>query len=367
MKAVKKGERILIYGDADLDGISSTVILKESLQSLGCKNISIFFPNREKDGYGITKRALEQLKGLAPALFVTVDLGISNFEEVKIAKKMGFEIIVVDHHQILSKLPDVSIVVDPQQKGDKYPFKKLANVGITFKLAEALLGKNFSPNLKNSFLELVALATIADMMPQEDENKIFIDHGMASLRNTFRPGLRAFFEIFGENTLENGNLQKIIAALNTSDAVDYYNETYLLLTSSSAEECKKLVQTLMDKCQRKQFRIKEIIAAVEEKIKNKMSDIIVFEGDLSWPLLLAGPVASNICQKYQKPAFIFHRGEEESCGSVRTVNGLNAVEAMSVCSDFLITFGGHPPAAGFRLKNENLERFKRCLTNYFKK
>src|SRR3989344_2923359 len=155
-KAVLKKERIILYGDSDLDGITSVVILGEAIKSLGGEVFMVLFPDRENDGYGVNLRALEFLKDKSPALFITLDLGIGNVKEVKIANEIGFEVIIVDHHAVLDKIPDVSIVVDPQQKDDTYPFKELCNDGLTYKLCEELLGNNFSENLKNSFLELVA-------------------------------------------------------------------------------------------------------------------------------------------------------------------------------------------------------------------
>ena len=365
-EAVKKKERIILYGDSDLDGVCSTVILKETIQSLGGRVHTVFFPDRENYGYGITERALNQLKAVAPALLISLDLGISNFEEVKLAKKMGFEIIVIDHHQILGRLPEVSIVVDPKQEGDKYPFKGLANVGIIFKLSLLLLGKNISKNLKNSFLELTALATLADLMPITDDNKTLVREGVKVLPETFRPGLRVFLKILGSNAFVSSNLQKITSALNGCEMTGSLNQTYLLLTTSAEEEAKKICQNLIEKSEKKKLRIKEIVREVERRIKNKLSEPIIFEGDFSFPLVLAGSVASVLCQKYEKPVFIFKKGKTESCGSVRAPKGLNSVDAMSSCAKLLMTYGGHPPASGFRLKNENLEEFKECLIDYFK-
>ena len=364
IKAIKSKERIILYGDADLDGVSSVVILKETIKNLGGEVTMVFFPDRENDGYGINKKSLEKLKNLVPALLISLDLGISNFEEAKLAKEMGFEIIIIDHHQILDRLPQVSIIVDPKQEGDKYPFKQLANVGIVFRLSRLLLKKNLSQNLKNSFLELTALATLADLMPVIDENKILIEQGLSSLRNTFRPGLRAFLEVFEQ---ENNNFQKIVSVLNTCESTDHVNETYLLLTCADFEDSKKTAQNLLEKYQKKQNRMRDIIHEVEARIKNRLEENIVFEGDSFWPLIIAGSVASTICQKYQKPVFIFKKGEKESCGSVRVPKDFNSVNAMATCADFLITYGGHPPASGFRIKNENLEMFKNCLIKYFEK
>ncbi|MBU4204705.1 DHH family phosphoesterase [Patescibacteria group bacterium] len=295
-------------------------------------------------------------------MLISLDLGIGNFKEVRLAKKRGFEIVIIDHHQILGRLPEASVVVDPKQKGDKYPFKGLATAGIIFKLSQVLLGEKPSGNLKNSFLELTALATLADMMPQEEDNKVFIEEGLSVFPNTFRPGLRAFFEILGDS---RGNLQKIIAALNTCEIIDNINQVYLLLITPSFEEAKKIAQNLIDRADKKQFQVKEMVRAVERKIAAKLTEAIIFEGDSSWPLILAGSVASILSQKYGKPAFIFKKGESESYGSVRVSKELNSVDAMNSCKNLLITYGGHPPASGFRVKNENLEQFKKCLTKYF--
>jgi len=365
IKAVKNKEKIILYGDADLDGVSSIVILKETIQNLGGSVSAVFFPDREKDGYGISQKALNQLKDFAPALIISADLGIGNFEQVKLANSMGFEVIIIDHHQPLGELPDASIIVDPKQKGDRYPFKELAAAGIVFKLSQAVFGKKFSESLKNSFLELAALATLADLMPVTEDNKILVGQGLKTLSNTFRPGLKSFFEVLGSPNGAGNNLQKIVSALNTCEIANNINQTYLLLISSSSEEVKKITQNLLDKSQQKQFRVKEITREVERRIKNKLNEPIIFEGDSFWPLILAGSVASILCQKYERPAFIFKKDENESYGSVRVPKGMNSVDAMASCAELFITFGGHPVASGFRIKNENLSKFKECLVKYF--
>ena len=356
-----------MYGDSDMDGISSVVILEEAIKNLGGEVSCVFFPDRENDGYGINERALSVLKNKAPALLITLDLGIGNFKEVELANKMGFEVMIIDHHQLLDGIPKAAIVVDPRQAGDEYPFKALANVGITFKLAEELLAGNFSKNLKDSFLELTALGTIADMMPETDDNKIFIEEGLRALKNTFRPGLKVFFDILGTGTIFSGSLLKIISALNAAEGEDYLNAAYLLLTCPDPRECRNLADGLLAKTIQKQQKIKEITQEVERRFSQKITDPIVFEGDPSWRLTLAGSVASIISQRYEKPAFIFKKMDKESCGSVRNPKSVDSVLAMKTCADFLITYGGHTQASGFRIKNENLEKFKSCLIKFFSK
>lgn len=366
-KAVQNKERIILYGDSDLDGISSVVILGEAIKSLGGHIDSAFFPDREKDGYGINLRALEMLKDKAPALFITLDLGIGNIEEVRVANNMGFEVLIVDHHETLFGVPEASIIVDPKQEDDSYKFKGLANVGITYNLCLELLGKDISQNLKNSFLELAALGTIADMVPQVEQNQEIIEHGLRSLRNTFRPALRAFLDILGDGIVFEGSLQKIISGLNAAESVNFENESYELLTSPDFKKCKEMVDMLLGKNFSKQQNIKNIVQEIERRISQKPSEPIIFEGDPSWKLTLAGSVASIMCNKYAKPAFIFKKMDKESCGSVRNPKGTNSVDAMKTCDDFLLTYGGHAQASGFRLKNDDLKKFESCLNTYFKK
>ncbi len=366
-KAVKNKERIILYGDSDLDGISSVVILGEAIKSLGGSIDCAFFPDRENDGYGMNLKALDMLKNRAPALFITFDLGIGNVKEVDVANKMGFEVIIVDHHEPLDGVPKASLIVDPKQKTDDFEFKGLANVGVTYNLCVELLGAKASQQLKNSFLELAALGTIADMVPQTDQNQEIIEHGLRSLRNTFRPALRAFLDILGSTGVVEEFVPRIISALNAAESLNFENETYLLLTSSDHQKCLETAQALLNKNLFKQEQIKNIVQEIERRISQKLDEAVIFEGDPAWKLTLAGSVSSILCQKYEKPAFIFKKMDKESCGSVRNPKGTNSVDAMKECNAFLITYGGHAQASGFRVKNEHLDKFKDCLSDYFKK
>ena len=420
--AIKNGEKIILYGDSDLDGVSSVIILKETIKNLNGKISAVYFPDRENEGYGITKTGLTTLKHFSPALFIVMDLGIGNFKEVKIAKKLGFEVIIIDHHEILDKLPSASIVVDPKQKGDKYPFKFLAAAGISFRLSQILLGEKLTKNLRENFLELVALATIADMMPKLEENQIFIDEGLESLGRTFRPGLKAFFSItelpkeakvekrtkfslteglgnrsslnpvrgqqplIGAQRRQTSNgvkeiSQKIISSLNAGEKIDHLNEIYLLLTEKDERKAENLAKKLLEKGHQRKIRIGEIVDEIEERIEKMPAlynpggtymgeEKITFEGSEDWSLTLLGAVASRICQRYQAPTFLFKIGKVESQGTVRVPSGIDSVKLMQKCSKLLETYGGHPQASGFRIKNKNLEKFKECLIcqiEHFKK
>jgi len=368
-KAINHKENIILYGDADLDGISSVILLKEAIKNLGGEVKEIYFPDREKEGYGITFEGLKYLERFSPGLLIAVDCGITNFEEVEMAKKIGFEVIIIDHHQVLDKLPKASIIVDPLQKGDEYPFKNLATAGIVFKLTEKLLEERMSPFLRNNFLELVALATIADMMPQKSDNLEFISQGLISLKSTFRPSFKVLSllekKIFEKDIRQFA--QKIISLCHAGESISHINECYLFLSSTDEREIEQLIKKLSKKLEQKHSKIQQIIEEVEKKILLSDRELIIFEGEKDWPVSLIGPVASKICKDFKKPVFLYSKKEDISQGAIRTPPGINGIESLKWCGRWLVSFGGHPQAGGFKIKNENLNEFKNCLIEYFKK
>ncbi len=361
LKAVKNKENIILYGDNDLDGAASVVILKETITTLGSKVLAVYFPDREHEGYGITEGALEKLKKFSPALLVALDCGISNFKEIKLAKKLGFDVIVIDHHKILGKLPEADIVVDPKREGEEYPFKDFAATGIVFKLAELLLKNKMSDNLRKSFLELVALATIGDMMPQIDENKEFIDEGLSSIEDSWRPGIKVFFEdkLFKEYDFRQ-KISKIISMLNVRDVKNGLPVSFRILTEPSIEEIRKVIPELQIRTEERKLKIKRVVAIIKLKVL-KSTLPIVFEGGSDWDYTIISPVASQLCNYFKKPTFIFKKLKHESQGTVRSTHNIDSVALMENCKEYVITYGGHAQASGFRVKNENLEKFKNCL------
>jgi len=380
-EAVKNQEKIIIYGDTDLDGIASVIVLKETLEFLGYNKSIIYFPNREKEGYGINRKALLYLKKFAKegktnrTLFIAVDCGIGNFEEVKEAERLGFEVIIIDHHEVLKKLPKASIIVDPKQKSDRHPFKELATVGIIFKLAEILLGDKLNSRFRKNLIEITALATIADMMPVINDNKELIEEGLRSIDNSERPGLKVFFKMDlsrsaeerkNQNNLQN-RISKINSLLNVRDVKKGIPASFRLLTNPSEAASRKIVKQLLRKNLKRKQKISAIIKVVEKRILKQKKLFFVFEGEKKWDLVSLSPVASIICQKYKKPSFIFKKGREETQGTIRMPSGINSIKALMRCSKLLKTYGGHPAAAGFRLKNKNLKKFKNCLKSYFEK
>lgn len=359
--AIKNKERIVLYGDADLDGVTSVIILKETIKNLGGEVCAVYFPDREKEGYGISETGLNALKKFAPALFIAMDLGITSFKETGMAGGLGFELIIIDHHEVIDKLPEAKIIVDPKQEGDEYEFKELATVGIIFKLSEIMLGGEMNEILRRNFIELAALATIADMMPRVSENKFFIEEGKIYLYNSWRPGINAFFkfsEIEKLGDLER-KISKIISVLNIREVRNNFPASYKLLTLSSQGEAEELIGDLLVQNKLRKAEINKIAEQVEKEISS--DSVVVFSGGPDFEFTLISAVASIICQKYKLPTFIYKKLEKEAIGTVRTPSGVDGVLLMKKCSENLLTFGGHPSAAGFRLKNENLEKFRECL------
>lgn len=366
-EASENGERMILYGDTDLDGTASVILLKETIQSLGGKVSAIYFPDRQKEGYGITMKGLELLKVKAPALLICTDLGIGNFKEVLLAKKMGFTVLIADHHEILDKLPKADIIVDPKQKGDKYPFKALAAVGIVFKLSELMLGKKLDGNLRKSFLELAALGTVADMMPRQDDNRMFIEDGLPSLRNSFRPGIKVFWknDYFGKSLDLNQKVSRVISLLNIRDVENGLPASFRLLSTSSLEEADRIVKKLLKKDVLRRKKIVKILKMAEKQMGAK-DEKIIFEGGKNFEPILMSSVASILCRDYSRPVFVYNKMAKESMGTARAGSKVNLVELMKKCSGLLITYGGHPQAAGFRIENRNLDKFKECLISHLK-
>ncbi|PIS39426.1 MAG: hypothetical protein COT33_02065 [Candidatus Nealsonbacteria bacterium CG08_land_8_20_14_0_20_38_20] len=366
LEAIGKKEKIILYGDADLDGVTSVIILKETVRNLGGEIAAVYFSDREKEGYGISESGLNYLKKFSPSLLIAMDLGITNFEEVKLARKLGFEVIIIDHHEVIDKLPQAKIIVDPRQEGEEYPCKDLAAVGLVFKLAEFLLKEKLTAHLRQNFLELAALATIADMMPPVEENKAIIEEGKASLENSWRPGIWTFFETEPIKTLPDlsQKISKIISILNVREVKNRLPASYRLLTCSSLKDAKGLIEDLFEKNEGRKEMVKEMTEEIEKIISSQ--EPIIFSGGPEFEFTLIPSVASALCRKYKVPTFIFKKLEKDSLGTVRSPSGINSVSLMKKCSEHLLSFGGHPPASGFCLKNENLEKFKTCLIKEIK-
>jgi len=368
-KAIKNKERILIFADSDLDGVTSFIVLEETIKSLGGEIQDFYFLGRSlEETFGLNKDALKYFKKSAPGLLITLDCGITSFKEIEIANKLGLETIVIDHHQVLNKLPKASIVVDPKQEEDKYPFKELANVGITCHLSRLLFKNKWETGIKKNIMELTALGTLADMMKISDDNEVFIKEGVPSLIKSPRPAFQALLSKIGKDKYSpNEIIRKIIAILNITEAKNHIPQSYSFLTCSDISLCQKMVEDLSEQNRERRLRIRDITEIIGEKINEQWPVSVIFEGSKDYSLSITGALSSRICNEFKKPCFIFQKGDKISKGSVRTPKGVDSVKAMKQCSNLLDVFGGHAQASGFTVKNKNLKKFQNCLSKYFSK
>jgi single-stranded-DNA-specific exonuclease len=301
-------------------------------------------------------------------LLIIIDCGISNFEELELARKMGFEAIIIDHHEILEKLPKASIIVDPKQKGDKYPFKFFAAAGLAIELSKEILGKNMTDSLEKGFLEITALATIADMMPQTDDNLVFIEKGIRAVPNSWRPGIKAFFEMkeIYDNGFEKETISKMISLLNVKHIQNGIPAPYMVLTASSVSDAKKIIELLIKKRVQRREELSFMEEQIDKDIAKTPENKIIFK-EYSADLDMLGSLASIVCNRHKKPTLIFRKRDGVCQGVTRMPEGLDGVDAMRQCKELFITYGGHPGAGGFALREENLKKFEECVTKYFEK
>jgi single-stranded-DNA-specific exonuclease len=380
VKAVKEKEQIIIYGDSDLDGTASMVIVKETIDNLisalpkeekeSFPRILAFSPERKNEGYGLNDKALEFIKTKTPkGLIITVDCGITNFKEIDEANKSGFSVVVVDHHQPIGHIPNAEIVVAPKQEGDNYPFKDFCNAGLAFKLAEEILKEKMSKSLRVNFLELAALATIFDMMPEDGENEEIIREGLERIEFSQRPGLSAIFSLLNpmDYSSKRDMISRINSALNSVAINNHIPKPYEFFIENDFDKAKAMAKDFFDEHQRKIASINNLTEELREIVDSKDEDIIIFEGSSGWDQEHLGSVASRLSIYFNKPTFLYRIKGDISRGTVRVPKGMDAVKAMESCKELLDVFGGHPPAAGFTIKNENLNKFKECLKKYFNK
>ena len=361
-EAIENEEKILVYGDYDADGITSTVLLVETLISMGA-NVSSYIPNRFEEGYGPNKEAFTKIIDSGITLIITVDNGIAGIEEVDLANELGCDVIVTDHHKIQDTIPNAYAIIHPEHPEGNYPFKKLAGVGVAFKLAHALL--EIFPDF---LLDLVAIGTIADMVSITDENRIFVKQGLELINEDPRIGLKMLLELSGIDTkIDEQTVGFYIAPkLNSIGRMDSAKLGLTFLMAEEPVTARALAEQIEQyNIQRKQVTediVKDVISKIENSEK-KQKNVIMVSGEYHEGVL--GIVASNIVEKYQKPVFIMNEKEGVLKGSARSIFDFNIYVAMNKISDLFLAFGGHTLAAGFSFEKSNFEKIEEFLDNEF--
>ena len=366
LKAIQHNEKMLIYGDYDVDGITSITVLKKFFQD---REISIdyYIPNRIEEGYGLNKEAIKHIAKNGYQLIITVDCGITSVEEVALANDLGVEIVITDHHEVPEELPEAIAVVDAKRKDSIYPFNQLAGVGVAFKLIQALSKKMDLPEKEYlKYLDIVCIGTISDIVPLVDENRVITKLGLKLVEQTKNVGLQELLKICAyskvdSNTISFGIAPRINACGRLADA-----KTALELFLTEDEEKAIAIATQLNVYnQQRQEMEKNIYDEAVEKLeeeKNKKNILVLAKE--GWHHGVIGIVASKITEKYFKPSILICIEGKEAKGSGRSIPGFNLHEALTKNSLYLEKFGGHAMAVGVTLKTENFPKFKKELQEY---
>ena len=373
--AIDGGEKITVFGDYDADGVTSTALLYSYLFKSGA-NVDYYIPDRAHEGYGMSISSIEMLKERGTSLIITVDNGISAIEEIEKAKELSIDVVVTDHHQAGDVLPDAVARVDPHRKDCVCDFCDWAGVGVAFKLVSALASCD-GYDLLEEYGDILAIGTIADIVPLKSENRILVRSGLALLNeaynnNTLRVGLKALIEESGannKNMTSMGAAFRIAPRINAAGRMGSANRALKLLLTESKEEAALLASEISAANTERQATEGEITKAAEGYIESnpslEFSRVIVVDGE-GWHQGVIGIVASRLCEKYGKPTIVISKSGDTAKGSGRSVDGFSLYDALSCCKDVLTQFGGHKLAAGLSIETKNIEKFRELINEYAK-
>lgn len=379
LQAMEDGLRIVVHGDYDVDGISSASVLYEFLRDTGA-DISFFIPRRNKEGYGLNIETIRRIQHEGAQMLITTDCGISNVDEIVVAKALGLQVIVVDHHTVPEILPPADAILNPLRPGCAFPFKKLAAVGVAFNLVVALRSRMREqglfqfvpePDLK-TYLDLVALGTIADVVPLVDENRLFAKFGLEVLSKRKRAGIAALIER-ACNDLEDATTQtvsfQLAPRLNAAGRMGDASICVDLLTTRSYAQAVKLAGQLEEMNKERQIAereiMKEALLQAEEQVALERPILIVY-GE-NWNRGVLGIVASRLMERYGRPALLLGVEDGVGKGSARSTAGINLIEALTACHDLLQSYGGHTSAAGVAIAAKHIDEFRTRLPNIVSK
>jgi single-stranded-DNA-specific exonuclease len=365
-KAISKKEKILIYGDYDVDGISATALLMLALKRLKA-DVNCYIPNRIEEGYGLSEKSIGIISKKAPDLVVTVDCGITAIREIMELKRQGVDTIITDHHTPESRLPDTDIIINPLQSTCLYPDKNLAGVGIAFKLAAGLLDKD--DHWLYEQLDLVCLGTIADVVPLIGENRILVKNGLDVLTYTKKQGLKALIEeacLSGKDITARSVGFILGPRINAAGRLGTAQASLDLLTTDNPLQARDLAKTLTSENKNRQKMeervLKQALSRVEKEIDFKQHRVIVLE-DVSWHKGVIGIVASRLVDRFYRPTVIISVDGLQGRGSGRSIKNFNLFKALSSCSDCLDNYGGHSYAAGLTISTNRLNDFKKRIND----
>ena len=382
-RAIAAQEKVVIYGDYDVDGVTSVSVLSLYLKKRGLA-VSYYIPDRSGEGYGINNLAIDKFAADGVTLMMTVDTGVTAVDEVEYARSLGIDTIVTDHHECQSRLPEAIAVVNPRRADSNYPYKELAGVGVVFKLVMAceesryrgsdLLEKKLF-ELSSEFIDLVAMGTVADVMPLVDENRLIVKMGLAILNSHPRAGVTALLDAAGRNDKKKTDITASVISfviaprINAAGRIDSAERAVGLFLSDKADETERIAAELCDINRERQAEENRIIEEAEEKIKNECdleNDKIIVLADDHWHHGVIGIVASRITERFGLPSILISFDGDIGKGSGRSIKGINLVDALTDSQEYLVKFGGHELAAGLSVTREALPEFRQKINEYVK-
>lgn len=365
-KGIKDNKKIAIYGDYDCDGVISTVILNKALKEVNA-DYMYHIPDREEEGYGMHKGRVQKLKDSGIDIILTCDNGIAAVEEVQLAKDLGMQVIITDHHDIPSVVPSADAIVNHKQKECPYPFKSLCGAGVALKLSEALF-QRFGIN-EEKYIELIeyaAIATVCDVVDLLDENRIIVKKGLEMLNNTRNKGLQELIKVTGikEGGINEYHLGFVIGpCINATGRLESASLSVELLLEENEEEAIRLANTLYELNQKRQELTQEstdrIIESIELTRDKSEKVIVVYDEHIHESI--AGIVAGRVRERFNLPCIVLSKGKDMPKGSARSIDGYNLFEELTKCKELLFKFGGHPMAAGLSLEEENIDKLRKMI------
>ncbi len=362
IKAIENKETIFIYGDYDVDGITSASMLFIFFRKLGLE-VHYYIPDRLKEGYGISETGIEQALAKNADLLISVDCGITAVKEAAYAKKMGLDVIISDHHEPAAKLPDAVAILDPKRTDDEYPFKELAGVGVAFKLIQAVCRRmNYSEETAQDFLDLVALGSVADIVPLTGENRILVSLGLERISRHERLGLRALAESCGlmGKSIGTGQVVFIMAPrINAAGRMGNAERAVNLLVSEDNDEARKIADVLeKENCIRKNVD-EETFHEATQMLPDTLTeeDAAIVLAKEGWHSGVIGIVASRVAEKVNRPTIMIAVEDGIGKGSARSISNFDIYEALKKCEYLLSAFGGHKYAAGLTVETSNIPEF----------
>ena len=361
-RAIEQGKKIAVFGDYDVDGVTSTCVMTRVLRSLGA-DVRHYIPDRLSEGYGLSMGAMDRLAQDGIGLIVTVDSGVSAFEEIARARELGMEVVVTDHHECREELPDANAVVNPKRADSTYPFAELAGVGVAFKLACALAGDGQQRAVLEQYADLVALGTVADVMPLIGENRIIVAAGLHRMAETQNVGLSMLLHESGQQgkRLTASTISFILAPrINAAGRLGHADMAAELFLTDDPRRAQTLAMALCEQNKQRQATENQILEQALQKLRREYDpledQVIVLAGE-DWHHGVIGIVSSRICDRYACPTVLIALEDGIGKGSGRSVKGFNLYEALCDSAPLLERFGGHELAAGLTIREENIQQF----------